>query len=133
MALDFASLALSWKPNQFLVLPNGFAAKAKPHAASPVFAKTPDQVLDALKKVALAEPRTSVLSEDRAARQLALVQKSKTFRFPDFITAEAVPIGPGQTALAIYGRAKLGIRDFGVNRARIERWLAALQRELGRG
>jgi len=131
MAYDFATMALSWKPNQFLVMPAGFTAKAKPHAVSPVFAKTPDQVLDAVKKVALAEPRTTLLTEDRGARQLSLVQKSKTFRFPDFINVEAVPLGSGQTALAIYSRAKLGIRDFGVNRARIERWLAALQRELG--
>jgi len=88
-------------------------------------------VLDALKRVALAEPRTSLLAEDRAARQLSLVQKSKTFRFPDFIAVEAVPLAGGKTALAIYSRAKYGIRDFGVNRARIERWLAALARELG--
>jgi len=81
--------------------------------------------------VALAEPRTTLLAEDRKARQLSLVQKSKTFRFPDFITAEAVPQAGGETALAIYSRAKYGIRDFGVNRARIERWLAALKRELG--
>jgi uncharacterized protein (DUF1499 family) len=131
MALDFAALALTWRPNQFLMLPAGFAAKAKPHATSPVFAGTPDQVLDALKRVALNEPRTTLMAEDRAARQLALVQKSKTFRFPDFITAEAVPAGAGQTALAIYSRAKYGIRDFGVNRARIERWLAALKAEFG--
>jgi len=131
MATDFATLALTWRPNQYLVLPPGFAAKAKPHAESPVFAKTPDQVLDALKRVALAEPRTTLLAEDRKARQLSLVQKSKTFRFPDFITAEAVPQAGGETALAIYSRAKYGIRDFGVNRARIERWLAALKRELG--
>jgi uncharacterized protein (DUF1499 family) len=131
MATDFATLTLSWKPNQFLVLPPGFTAQAKAHAESPVFAKTPDQVLDALKRVALAEPRTTVLAEDRARHQLALVQKSKTFRFPDFIDAQAVPLAAGQTALAIYSRAKLGIRDFGVNRARVERWLAALRQQLG--
>ena len=130
MATDFATLALTWKPNQFLVLPAGYKATAKAHLVSPMFAKTPDQVLDALKRVALAEPRTTLLAEDRAARQCAFVQKSKMFRFPDFITAEAVPLAGGQTALAIYSRAKYGIRDFGVNRPRIERWLAALKREL---
>ncbi len=35
---------------------------------------------------------------------------------------------PGGAALAVYGRARYGIRDFGVNRARIERWIAALPR-----
>ncbi len=130
MAAEFTTLALTWKPNQFLVLPAGYKAQAKAHAESPVFARPPDQVLDALKRVALAEPRTTLLAEDRAKRRLALVQKSKTFRFPDFIDAEAVPLADGRTGLAIYSRAKFGIRDFGVNRARIERWLAALTREL---
>lgn len=130
MATEFATLALTWKPNQFLVLPAGYKARAKPHAESPAFTRTPDQVLDALKRVALAEPRTTLLAEDRARRRLSFVQRSKTFRFPDFIDAEAVPLADGRTGLAIYSRAKLGIRDFGVNRARVERWLAALAREL---
>lgn len=129
--MDFSTLSLSWRPNQFLVLPEGYKAQAKPHATSPSFARTPDQILDALKRIALAEPRTALLAEDRAARQVSFVQKSKTFRFPDFITAEAVPVAGGETALAIYSRAKYGIRDFGVNRARIERWLGALAREVG--
>ncbi len=130
MATEFATLALTWKPNQFLVLPAGYKAQAKAHAESPAFARTPDQVLEALKRVALGDPRTTLLAEDRAKRRIALVQKSKTFRFPDFIDAEAVPLADGRTGLAIYSRAKFGIRDFGVNRARIERWLAALKREL---
>lgn len=129
--MDFATLTLTWRPNQYLVLPEGYKARAKAHAASPAYARSPDQVLDAVKRIALAEPRTVLLSDDRAARQLAFVQKSKTFRFPDFITVEAVPVAGNKTALAVYSRAKYGIRDFGVNRARIERWLAALTRELG--
>jgi uncharacterized protein (DUF1499 family) len=131
MATDFATLSLTWRPNQFLVLPPGYIAKAKAYAASPVFATTPEQVLDAVKRVALAEPRTELVAEDRAARQLSIVQRSKTFRFPDYVTVEAVPLAAGQTALAIYSRAKYGIRDFGVNRARVERWLAALKAQLG--
>jgi uncharacterized protein (DUF1499 family) len=131
LAVDFASLALGWRPNQYLVLPPGFIAKAQPHAASPVFPRSPEEVLEAVKRIALAEPRTSLLDEDRALRQLELVQRSRTFRFPDFITVEAVPIAPGRIALAVYSRAKYGIRDFGVNRARVERWLAALQLALG--
>jgi uncharacterized protein (DUF1499 family) len=34
----------------------------------------------------------------------------------------------GQATLAIYSRSLIGHGDFGVNRARIERWLAALAR-----
>jgi uncharacterized protein (DUF1499 family) len=131
MPIDFTQLKLTWRPNQFLVLPAGFIGKAQAHAESPVFLAAPEHVLEALKRVALAEPRTALLDEDRAAHRLALVARSKTFHFPDFIDVEAVALAPGQTALAIYSRAKFGIRDFGVNRARIERWLAALQAALG--
>jgi uncharacterized protein (DUF1499 family) len=126
VAIDFHTLKLTWRPNQYLVLPEGYAAEAKPHRASPVFATGAEPVLEALKRIALAEPRTELVSEDRARHQLEFVQRSKTFRFPDTITVEAVPVGAGGTALAVYSRAKLGIRDFGVNRARVERWLAAL-------
>jgi uncharacterized protein (DUF1499 family) len=132
MALDFHKLKLTWRPNQFLVLPRGYQAQATPHRASPLFDAPPDRVLEALKRLALAEPRTELLAEDGAARQLEFVQRSKVFRFPDLITAEAVPVERGRTALAIYSRAKLGFRDFGVNRARVERWLAALEAALRR-
>ena len=131
MAIDFATLQLTWRPNQFLVLPPGFIAKAQAQAPSPVFAAPPEKVLGALKRIALGEPRTTLLADDSGQRRLALVQRSKTFHFPDFIDVEAVPAGSGGTALAIYSRAKYGIRDFGVNRARIERWLAALRAALG--
>lgn len=126
MALDFHTLELTRRPNKFLVLPPGFIGKAKPHATSPIFAAAPEQVLAAQKRIALADPRTTLVDEDCAARQVTFVQRSRTFRFPDTVTVEATPLGPGLTALAIYSRAKYGIRDFGVNRARVERWLAAL-------
>ncbi|MGH7003683.1 MAG: DUF1499 domain-containing protein [Alphaproteobacteria bacterium] len=127
---DFRTLALTWRPNQFLVLPPGYAANAKPHRISPVFAASADDLLAAVKSVALAEPRTTLHGEERAVRRIELIQRSKLFGFPDFITVEAVPAAAGGSALAIYGRAKYGIRDFGVNRARIERWLAALGRKI---
>jgi uncharacterized protein (DUF1499 family) len=129
MILDFHKLRLGWRPNQFLMLPAGFQAAAKPHATSPVFAASPHAVLDTLKTIALAEPRTTLKADDAVARQLAFVQRSKTFGFPDEIAVEAVPVAAG-TALAAYSRARIGIRDFGVNRARIERWTDKLARAL---
>ena len=47
-------------------------------------------------------------------------------RFPDTIDIEVFPAGQRQSTLAIYSRSLLGRKDFGVNRARIARWLAAL-------
>jgi uncharacterized protein (DUF1499 family) len=124
--MDFHTLELSWRPNQFLVLPPDFAAKARAHQASPVFPLAPEQLLAAVKRVAMAEPRTSVLREDLASRSLELVQRSKLFGFPDYVDIQAFAQPNGGSALAVYSRAKYGIRDFGVNRARVQRWLAAL-------
>jgi uncharacterized protein (DUF1499 family) len=123
--LDFHTLRLTSRPNQYLVLPRGYEAQAQAHRTSPVYPLPPDRLLDAVARVALAEPRTKLVREDRALRQLDFIQRSRLFRFPDTITVEAVA-APGGSALAIYSRATYGIRDFGVNRARIERWLAAL-------
>ncbi len=124
--MNFETLVLSLRPNQFLVLPPNFASTARPHALSPVFAAKPDELIAAVKTIALAEPRTTVRSA--APGEIEFVQRSRLMRFPDFITVKAIPATRGGTALAILSRAKFGIRDFGVNRARVERWLGELRK-----
>ena len=47
-------------------------------------------------------------------------------RFPDTIDAEVLAVGDDQSTLALYSRSLIGRKDFGVNRARLQRWLAAL-------
>lgn len=126
VSTQFQDLVLTWRPNQYLVLPPGFAGKAKPHRVSPIYDLAPAALIDAVARVALAEPRTQVASRNIGEHRLELVQRSKVFRFPDFVSVQAFP-AQGGSALAVYSRAKLGIRDFGVNRGRVERWLAALE------
>lgn len=133
MMMDFKTLQLTPKPNQFLVLPEGFEAAAEPHARSPVFAVAAEMLAEAVKRVALAEPRTTLLSGDDAAGRYEFVQRSALFRFPDVVSVEIVPEGEGRACLAVYSRAKVGYSDFGVNRKRIERWLSALKAELPSG
>ena len=58
------------------------------------------------------------------------MQRSRLFRFPDYITAEAMETDGG-SALAIYSRAVIGYSDIGVNRKRIMAWLDALSAQLG--
>ena len=129
---DFATLKLSWKPNQFLMLPPGLECPAEAHAASPVFGDEPAALFDRLKAAIGGEPRIEWLAEDREGGRMELVQRSKTFRFPDRISIAVLPSASGDgSALAVYSRAKVGIRDFGVNKARIERWVAALQQPGG--
>lgn len=125
---DFPTLTLNWRPNQYLMLPPGFEAASDAHDDSPVFDASPGAVFAMLEKIIGAEPRIEWLENDPAGHRMELVQRSKTFRFPDRISLAVMPVGTGdRSALAAYSRAKIGIRDFGVNRARIARWVAALK------
>ncbi len=123
---DFGTLKLKPTRNQFLMLPEGFAAVAKAHETSPVFGKTPDALYGRLESVIAAEPRVEWLSEDRNQGRMELVQRSRIFRFPDRVSI-AVLSANAKATLAIYSRAEVGGLDFGVNKTRVLRWVAALE------
>ena len=80
---------------------------------------TDPTVLDRLKTVALATPRTQILAESDGL--VTFVTRSLLWGFPDYTTAQF----DGQR-LTIYGRLRFGRGDFGVNRKRITAWLAQL-------
>jgi uncharacterized protein (DUF1499 family) len=77
-----------------------------------------------------------VVAGDPDSLMITYVQRSRVFGFPDYITVKAVATestGEGSTVgsgagLIIWSRARYGRSDFGVNRARVEAWLAALER-----
>jgi len=52
------------------------------------------------------------------------------FNFPDLIMAQVTPATPDSSTLIIYSRSLYGHSDLGVNRKRVETWLAALQTKL---
>jgi len=83
-----------------------------------------------LQSVVASEPRSGELERapDTPPVQGRFVQYSATFYFPDVIDAVAVPVGTNASTLALYSRSLVGYGDGGVNRVRLERWLAALQR-----
>jgi uncharacterized protein (DUF1499 family) len=124
--IDFEQFKLNRKPNQFLLAPADLCQNAQPHMVSPVFEEAPEILLERFRKVALAAERTKEAAADATARQTVFIAKSKIFRFPDVIDVMAVDAGDGKSALAIYSRAQIGYRDFGVNKARIVAWLDQL-------
>ena len=82
-------------------------------------------------RAAAREAQTRWLADAGVQHALALlVDKSRMipgeFELQDNAAAFAGVAVPGGSALAIYSRARYGIRDFGVNQKRVERWLAAL-------
>jgi uncharacterized protein (DUF1499 family) len=125
--VNWATLTRHATPNDALVCPASHCPNAKPDAEPKIYSLAPAELLAKLKRIALAEPDTSELSCgadcDRTAR---ILQHTRLMRFPDTIDIEVLPLANNQSTLSIYSRSLVGRSDFGVNRARIERWLAAL-------
>lgn len=130
---DFATLVLHDKPNQYLVLPPGYASTASPHGESPVFNLPADelerQALDAIRR----QPRVTEITSDPALRQYAFVQRTALLRFPDTVTVRFVDLGDGGASLAVYSRSKVGHSDLGTNEARVRAWLGAIGAAVGGG
>ncbi len=124
-AVDFAELKLTENPNQFLMCPPG-SCDTDPHAESPVFDVSVEQLRERWREVLAAQPRVELLVEDEEGQQFDYVQRSARFRFPDIITVRFISVSSSQSTLAIYSRSVYGKSDLGVNRERIEGWLDIL-------
>ena len=105
--------------NGWLIRPEGG------NAGSPVLALDAAAVLTALDAIAMATPRTTRLAGSVAEGRITYVTRSNLIGFPDYTTVAVVPV-PGGTALVIYARQRFGTGDMGVNRARVESWLAQM-------
>ncbi len=70
-------------------------------------------------------PRTQVLAGSLDAGRITYVTRSRLIGFPDYTTLSLEKTAEGPV-LEIFGRARYGRSDLGVNRARIEGWLKAL-------
>lgn len=125
--IDFQTLVPDSRPRRWLVLPDGFAAAARPDQSSPVFAAEPEALLAAFEAAALGNPR--VTRTRQGGGQVEFVQRSAVFRFPDAVTVQAVAVAGG-SALCAYSRAAIGHYDFRVNERRLKAWMEAAQARL---
>ena len=91
--VDFATLTLSGKPNQYLVCPADLCAAA-PHAEPPVFDVPAPTLAEAWAGVVARQPRVRRLAEDAAALQYDYVQRSALWRFPDLVTVRFIAVSP---------------------------------------
>lgn len=128
--MDFPTLKLGRKPNQFLMAPDGLCQAAMPHAESPVFNVPAADLLRRFLDLAEGEERVSIKEVSEETLAVKLVARSRVFRFPDMIDCQIVPVDSDSSTLAVYARARYGYRDFGVNRARIEGWVTRLQHQV---
>ncbi|TKZ20722.1 DUF1499 domain-containing protein [Shimia litoralis] len=68
-----------------------------------------------------SDPRTQKLAGDVASGMITYVSRSRMVGFPDYTTM----VQSGED-LVIYARSRFGRKDFGVNAARVNRWVDAL-------
>ncbi|MGC8475540.1 MAG: DUF1499 domain-containing protein [Acetobacteraceae bacterium] len=122
--LDVAHLVRPASPNTALAAPAGF--RPRPDLATHPYPLPAPALLARVIAVARAQPRTYLAASFPAAGQADFVARSAFWNFPDLITAAVRPDGPGHSRLILYSRSVYGSSDFGVNRARLRIWLAAL-------
>ncbi|MEM9392409.1 MAG: DUF1499 domain-containing protein [Pseudomonadota bacterium] len=116
--IDPSDPALSEGPGQTLVRSDGTVK-------SPVFEKTPDDLLAAFDDIADATPRTQVVAGSVAEGRVTYLTRSLIWGFPDYTTVAAIPVDGGAEIVA-YGRLRFGKSDMGVNAERLQGWLDAL-------
>ncbi|WP_406644330.1 DUF1499 domain-containing protein [Aliisedimentitalea scapharcae] len=75
-----------------------------------------------LSQIATESPRTKILAGSIGDGMITFVTRTRVVGFPDYTTVQQD--GPH---LKIYARSRFGRSDLGVNRNRVEAWIAALQ------
>ena len=124
--IDFARIVRRRSGNDALIAPREPCPDVRVDAEPGEFALEPTELLGRIVAIALAEPRVRRLDAGEDPEAARFEQRSAVFGFPDIIDVRVISRGPGRSTAALYSRSVLGRRDFGVNRARLDRWLAAL-------
>jgi len=124
--LDLRTFEKPDAANHFLVCDPAFC-RAVPDLAAPRFAQSPERLRAALHQALAAEPRLTLVTVEEAAGRWVYVQRSAVFRFPDTVWVAIFPLPDGGSTLALYSRSTYGRYDFGVNEARLRRWLANIE------
>jgi uncharacterized protein (DUF1499 family) len=127
--VDFSTLELKASPNQYLVCPRDLCV-ATPHAASPVFDASLEELRLAWFRVIDRQPRVTLLLSDANEEQYEYQVLTAVIHFPDAVTVRLLPANEGRSTIAIYSRSHYGYGDLGVNRGRVQAWLEELSREL---
>jgi len=123
--IDMARLQRPGTPNTALAAPAGFAPA--PDIVTRRYELEPDRLLAAVQGVALGQPRTVEHAVFAGRRQAHFVARSALLNFPDLVAVQVTP----ESGLILWSRSIYGRSDFGVNKARLEAWLAALDAKLG--
>lgn len=115
----------TWRPNAYWVGPEAMGVGFD--APAPVYALDAAALADAFDAMARAQPRISCVAGSPQELWVTYVERSR-MGFTDHISVRFLDLGKDRSTLAVFSRAGAGLWDFGVNRRRVEKWLAALER-----
>lgn len=121
--VDPTSTARTGKPNDALAAPVG-TTRADPDIVLMPVQQPARELLASLDAAVRTEPRVKVVADSTDGGRITYVQRSAIIGFPDYISVTAVETEAG-SGLILWSRARYGYSDLGVNRARLQRWLAA--------
>lgn len=124
---NFKTLQRDNKLNSYLVCPANYC-QTRVDALAPDYPVSVQELMTAWQKVIAMQPRTTL--SYHSGSHFQYVQRSLLFRFPDNIYVTFLPLATEKSTLAIYSQSVYGYYDFGVNKKRVEHWLAALGAEL---
>ena len=123
--IDLSHIQRPASPNTALAAPAG--NEPAPDVVAPVFPVPASRLYAGLIAMAAAQPRTFLAAEYPAVLQAHFVARSAVFNFPDLIAAQVSEAGADHSTLVLYSRSVYGYSDLGVNRRRLDGWLADLR------
>lgn len=126
VGMGFIRLAPS-DPSQWHVVPAVTQDRDLPGGAMHILTDA-EGALALIDAIARATPRTTVLAGSVDEGMITYITRSRIMGFPDYTTVRQ----EGDT-LTVYARLRFGRSDLGVNRARVDGWLAELARIRSQG
>jgi hypothetical protein len=120
--VDPITVERTGNPNDYIVAPEGLRADT-PDRIATVQNGGPKELLFQFDSIAGAV--STELAGSLEELHITYVQRTSVMGYPDYISVKAVEVDGG-AALVIYSRSRFGKSDFGVNRERIDRWLAQI-------
>jgi uncharacterized protein (DUF1499 family) len=124
--MDLAAIVRPGTPNTALAAQEGF--NPAPDIVTRHYDVAPERLFAAMEAVAQGQARSFEQTRIPNVLQAHFVVRSWLMNFPDLVTIAVT----GDGGVVIWSRSLYGKSDLGVNRARVEAWLAALDAALSK-
>lgn len=122
---NFQAFTVSFLPNHFLVCPKNYC-RAKPMAYSPAYPISAEDLFNAFNQMAARDPSIHFVYTMPESGQFELTVQSRWVPLPSDVSIQFMAISSHQSTVAIYSQSRYGVYDFGLNKRRVENWLATL-------